>query len=90
MKQSVPMRPAPVNPTVDAPLLITTKTCPACRVTTAWLDKKGVAYTKVYADQDPEVAEQYGVKSVPVMVVILPDGEERQLSGFHEIRAHFS
>lgn len=75
---------------VTHPLLITSKTCPACRVAAAWLDKKGVAYTKAYADENPAIAEKYAIKSIPAMVVRLPDGKERILLGFHEIRAHFS
>ncbi len=72
-------------------LLIVTQTCPACRVTTQWLDKMGIAYEKVYADQNAHVTEKYDVKSVPTLVVnVSHEGNERKLTGFHEIRAYFS
>ena len=78
------------QPTPTTPLLLTTKTCPACRVTTQWLDKKGISYQKAYADENIRVAERYHIRSVPVMVTITPGGEEKMLFGFYEIRDHYS
>ena len=70
-------------------LLIVTKTCPACRVTTQWLDKMGVDYEKIYADESPNLTEKYDVKSVPTLVVKTHE-QEQKLTGFYEIKAYFS
>ncbi len=51
-------------------LLITTKTCPNCRVAIAMLDKEGVSYTKYVADETPEIAKQYGVNQAPSLVAV--------------------
>ena len=72
------------------PLLVVTKTCPACRVTTQWLEKKGVLYQKVYAEETPHITQKYGIKSVPVLVVQKPQGQDQVLMGFYEIRDYFS
>ncbi|MBQ3100290.1 MAG: ribonucleoside triphosphate reductase [Clostridia bacterium] len=50
-------------------LLFATKTCPNCKIAAALLDKAGIAYTKVYAEDDPALCEQYGIKQAPTLVV---------------------
>ena len=77
-------------PTQTKPLLLATKSCPACRVTTQWLDKQGISYEKVYADENTAVVEKYHVRSVPVLVMLAPDGQEKTLMGFYEIRDYYS
>jgi len=54
-------------------LLFATKTCPNCKIAAALLDKAGIAYTKVYAEDEPALCEQYGIKQAPTLVVT--DGE---------------
>ena len=72
------------------PLLIVTKTCPACGITTRWLDKQGISYQKIYAEDTPEVATKYHVQSVPQLVVLTSDNQEKVLHGFYEIRDYYS
>jgi ribonucleoside-triphosphate reductase len=55
-------------------ILVTTKTCPNCRVATMMLDKAGVNYEKSVADDDPETAKKYGVTNAPTLVAITSDG----------------
>lgn len=50
-------------------ILFTTKTCPNCPMAKAALDRKGIAYKVVDAQENAELAAQYGVMSVPVMFV---------------------
>ncbi|MBR6764666.1 MAG: ribonucleoside triphosphate reductase, partial [Clostridia bacterium] len=54
----------------EAPILLfATRTCPNCKVAASKLDKAGIAYEKVYADENPEMAEAYGIKQAPTLVV---------------------
>ncbi len=50
-------------------ILFTTKTCPNCPMAKAALDRKGIAYKVVDAQENADLAAQYGVMSVPVMFV---------------------
>ena len=54
----------------DAVMLFATKTCPNCKIAASFLDKAGVAYTKVYAEDNAELCEKFGVKQAPTLVVV--------------------
>ncbi len=62
------------EPTPAAPsrqlLLFATKTCPNCKIAAAKLDKAGIAYEKIFADENPELAVQYGIKQAPTLVIL--------------------
>lgn len=60
---------APVGSCSSENLLFTTKTCPNCPMAKAALDRKGIAYKVVDAQENSDLAAQYGVMSVPVMFV---------------------
>lgn len=60
---------APVGSCSSENLLFTTKTCPNCPMAKAALDRKGIAYKAVDAQENADLAAQYGVMSVPVMFV---------------------
>ena len=53
-------------------ILFATRTCPNCKVACAAMDKAGISYTKIYADEAPEAAENYGIRQAPTLVV--PNG----------------
>jgi len=55
-------------------LLITTKTCPNCRVAVSMLDKAGVSYAKYVADDNPEIAKEYGVNQAPTLIAVSQSG----------------
>lgn len=59
------------SPLVDGErtLLFATKTCPNCKVAAALLDKAGIKYTKVYVEDDPELANELGLKQAPTLYV---------------------
>ena len=44
-------------------------TCPNCRVAESFLDKAGVAYEKLIADDHLDLAKQYGVKGSPTLII---------------------
>jgi len=55
-------------------ILFTTKTCPNCPVAKQMLDEAKVDYRAVYADEEPTLAAQYNICSVPALVAV--DGSE--------------
>lgn len=52
-----------------AVLLFATKTCPKCKVAASMLDKAGVAYTKVYVEDNEDLARSIGLRQAPTLVV---------------------
>ena len=54
-------------------ILFATPTCPNCRIACNYLDKAGVAYEKLMADDNAQLALSLGVKQAPTLVII--DGE---------------
>ena len=73
----------------DGTLLFATATCPNCRVACSLLDKAGVAYEKILAEDSPELAEQYGIKQAPTLVVV-KDGEAVKFTGVSAISGYLS
>ena len=61
---------------LEKPLLITTRTCPNCKVAISMLDRAGVDYDKVVADEEPEVAKKYGITQAPTLVAAGENGIE--------------
>ncbi len=50
--------------------LFTTKTCPNCRLAKSFLDKAGVAYRVVDAEENRELVENFGVRQAPTLIVV--------------------
>lgn len=48
---------------------MTTKTCPNCKVAAAMLDKAGIAYTKVLAEERLDLVNKYDIKQAPTMII---------------------
>ena len=71
----------------DGTLLFATTTCPNCKIAASILDKAGVGYTKIYADQTPEQAEKLGIKQAPTLVVI-NNGQIEKYSGVSDIKKY--
>ena len=57
-------------------MLFSRVTCPNCRVAETMLNKAGVAYEKLIADEHTDLCRQYGVKGAPTLVIT--DGEHHQ------------
>ena len=55
-------------------LLFKTPTCPNCKLAMALLDKAGIAYTALNANENKELVNQYGVKQAPTLVLLEKDG----------------
>ncbi|QIG62578.1 NrdH-redoxin family protein [Sporosarcina phage Lietuvens] len=64
----------------------TTPPCPACTMMQQALDSAGIEYMAVDIAEQPEAIEQYGVTSIPVMIVNDADGSEvKRLTGFRPV-----
>ena len=50
-------------------LLFATKTCPNCKMAAVFLEKAGIPYKKVFADENVDLVQKYGIKQAPTLVV---------------------
>ena len=58
-------------------LLFTTPTCPNCRMAVTMLDKQNFPYQKLNAEENVELAKQFGVKQAPTLVITTENGFEK-------------
>ncbi len=61
------------NDVLTKPLLFTRTGCPNCKTSKMMLDKAGVKYDVVNAEEDKETTLKFGVKKAPTLLV--PDGD---------------
>ena len=59
-------------PKAESILIFTTKTCPNCKMAKMMLDKAGISYTAIDAEDNKDMTISYGVKKAPTMLV--PNG----------------
>ena len=69
----------------DSVILFKTPTCPNCKAAGALLDKAGVSYTVLNANEEPDLVEKYGVKQAPTLVLVHGDSFEK-FRGVSDIR----
>ncbi len=69
----------------DGTYLFTTATCPNCKVACSILDKEGVAYTKLLADENKEMAAELEIKQAPTLVTI-ENGKVSKYAGVSDIK----
>ena len=60
------------KPELDGLVLFTRNGCPNCKTAKMMLDKKGVIYSVINAEEDKETTLKYGVKKAPTLLV--PNG----------------
>ena len=73
-------KPAPkaeVKTAPDRVMLFTTATCPNCKAAKMLLDKEGVEYEVLLANENAELANAYEVKQAPTLVVSSGDAYNR-------------
>jgi len=71
----------------DQIILFATKTCPNCKIAASFLDKAGVKYEKLYAEDNAEAVEKYGIKQAPTLIVI-KNGEAEAIVNASNIRKY--
>ena len=69
----------------DELLLFTTRTCPNCRQAISLLDKAGISYRKVVAEESPDLTTRYGVRQAPTLVYE-DQGQAVKLTGVGTIK----
>ncbi|MBQ3066257.1 MAG: ribonucleoside triphosphate reductase [Clostridia bacterium] len=65
--------------------LFTTATCPNCKIACSLLDKAGVAYEKLLANEHADLAASFNVKQAPTLVVV-KDGNVTKYAGVSDIK----
>ncbi|MCR4688421.1 MAG: ribonucleoside triphosphate reductase [Saccharofermentans sp.] len=72
------------------PILVTTHTCPKCQVVKAMFDEQSFDYDLVYADDNPEIAEKYGIVNVPTLIIPAEDGTASTYTDVAPIRKYMN
>jgi len=67
-------------------LLFATPTCPNCKAATMFLDKAGIKYEKLMANENAELAEKYGIRQAPTLINI-SGGKVEKLVNLSNIKA---
>ena len=70
----------------DGYYLFTTKTCPNCPVAKAALDRAGIAYTVVDAEENADMSDTFGIRQAPTLVIV-KDGATEKVAGVSAIMA---
>ncbi len=67
-------------------MLFATKTCPKCKIAASLLDAAGIAYEKLFVEENEELARKYGLRQAPTLVVESADGASKfvELAGVKE------
>ena len=61
------------RPHLNETLLFATKTCPNCKMAKMLLEKAGVCFRTIYAEDDAELARRFKIVKAPTLVV--PEGD---------------
>ncbi len=74
----------------DGFLLFATKTCPNCRLAASFLDKAGIAYTKVLADdaENEALCNELEIRQAPTLVVVKNGTVEAKIVNLSNIRKY--
>ena len=67
-------------------MLFTTKTCPNCRIAKAALDKSGLSYKVVDAEENPDLCRKFNIQQAPTLVSIT-DGVATVITNASQIRS---
>ena len=71
----------------DGIYLFTTATCPNCKIACSLLDKAGVGYTKLLANENKELVDEIGIKTAPTLVII-EGGNVTKYAGVSDIKKY--
>ena len=58
-------------------ILFKTATCPNCKAAAALLDKAGIEYQPILADEQPELVAKYGIKQAPTLIINTAEGFQK-------------
>ena len=70
-------------------ILFTTATCPNCKIAVLMLEKAGVTFEKLLANENAELAKSFGIMQAPTLVV--SDGKDyKKYVGVSEIKGYIN
>ena len=69
--------------------LFATPTCPNCKIAAAAMDKLGMVYEKVFANEHIDMAKEFGVRQAPTLVIV-SDGAIEKYAGLPEIKKYLA
>jgi anaerobic ribonucleoside-triphosphate reductase len=78
---------APAAQSADGVYLFTTKTCPNCRMARSILDRAGVSYQVVDAEEQRGLVESYKIRQAPTLVIVT-GGETVQYANASNIQKY--
>ncbi|MBO6164837.1 MAG: ribonucleoside triphosphate reductase [Eubacterium sp.] len=70
----------------DTIILFKTQTCPNCKIAGSLLDKAGVQYKTLDANENPDLVEKFGIMQAPTLVIASGDNYEKVL-GVSDIKS---
>jgi ribonucleoside-triphosphate reductase len=62
--------------TLDEVLLFGTKTCPNCKMAKMLLEKAGIKYTFIDAEEEVELTKKFNIRKAPTLVVPTKEGHK--------------
>ena len=68
-------------------LLFATPTCPNCKAAATFLDKAGIPYEKLMANEHPDLVAEYGVRQAPTLVTV-SGGKTEKIVNLSNIKAY--
>ena len=84
--EEVKEEPAKVKASENKAILFATPTCPNCKAAAMFLDKAGVSYEKLMANENPDLVSMYEIKQAPTLVII-SDGKVEKFANLSNIKA---
>ncbi|MGN0463941.1 MAG: thioredoxin domain-containing protein, partial [Acutalibacteraceae bacterium] len=60
-----------------------------CKIAVALLEKSGVRFTKLLAEENADIVNEYGIKQAPTLIVT-ENGKTERYTGVSEIRKYIS
>ncbi len=75
-------------PVQGSAILFATKTCPNCKIAAALLEKAGISFEKLLAEENAELATELGIKQAPTLIITSDDGQMSKFAGVGEIRKY--
>ncbi len=73
----------------DGNYLFTTATCPNCKIAVSLLDKAGVIFNKLLANENVEAVNALGIKQAPTLVVV-ENGNATKYTGVSDIKKYLN
>ena len=73
----------------DGNYLFTTATCPNCKIAVSLLDKAGVIFNKLLANENVDAVNALGIKQAPTLVVV-ENGKASKYTGVSDIKKYLN